>query len=413
MIPGAGPSLPPSVRDGSVAQLEGSPKRKLYRGRNPSRAVSIEDLRAMAHRRLPRFALEYLEAGAGREHALAANLEAFACRRLVRRALVDGAGRDPGVILFGRRIAFPLLIAPTGLNGVFIQDADCRLARAAARSDVPFVQSSMSNDSVEDVAAAAPGLRHWFQLYVCNPPEITEGLVDQAAASGCEALIVTTDAQFFGKRSWSEREQSSKTRLRTAEMLNALLHPRWLATTMLPWGQPRFRNFSRWLPDRCSGIFESAFWIRGHMDRGLDWRRLGHIRERWRGKLLVKGILAPDDAERAAREGMDGIVISNHGGRQIDASVAALDMLAPCRAAAGESMVVLVDGGVRSGSDIVKALALGADAVLAGRAPLYGLGAAGEPGVDRALTILKEEFLLTLGLIGCPSALEVNGSILA
>lgn len=411
MIPGSGPSLP-AARTGSPAQLGDSPARHLYRGRNPARAASIEDLRAMTHRRLPRFALEYLEAGAGREHALAANLDAFRSRRLVRRAMVDAATRDPSAELFGAKLAFPLLIAPTGLNGVFRHHADSALARAATKAGVPFVQSCMSNDGVAEVAAAAPGLRHWFQLYVCNPDEITQGLIDSAASAGREALVVTTDAQYFGRRNWSDREQSSRTRLKAPEAIDAGLHLAWLLTTMRH-GSPRFRNFAPWLPQECDGLFASAYWIREHMDKGLGWDRLARIRDRWRGWLLVKGLVAPEDCTRAFREGTDGVILSNHGGRQLDDSVAPLDMLAACRAAVGDEAVILVDGGVRTGGDIAKALCLGADAVLAGRAPLYGVAAAGEAGVARALTILKEEFVLTLGLLGCPDARDLNAGFLA
>jgi (S)-mandelate dehydrogenase len=270
----------------------------------------------------------------------------------------------------------------------------------------------MSNDGVAEVAAAAPGLRHWFQLYICNPDEITQGLIDSAASAGCEALVVTTDAQYFGRRNWSDREQSSRTRLRGPEAIDAGLHLAWLLTTMRH-GSPRFRNFAPWLPRECDGLFASAYWIREHMDKGLGWDRLARIRDRWRGWLLVKGLVAPEDCTRAFREGADGVILSNHGGRQLDDSVASLDMLAACRAAVGDEAVILVDGGVRTGGDIAKALCLGADAVLAGRAPLYGVAAAGEAGVARALTILKEEFVLTLGLLGCPDARDLKAGFLA
>lgn len=412
MRPGGGPDLP-AERESAVAQIGRSPKRVLYRGRDPDRAVSIEDVRAMAHRRLPRFALEYLEAGAGDEGALAGNLAAFHRWRFVTRALTDVAERDLGVSMFGRRLPFPLIVAPTGLNGVFRHRADSLLAAAAAKAGVPFVQSTMSNDSVEEVAAAAPRLRHWFQLYVIDPPEITQGLIKRAERAGCEALVVTTDAQIFGKRSWDERERRSKTSLRLAEMLDAALHPRWFSSTLLPQGMPRFKNILPWLPEDKKGLFESAFLIRHQMDQGLDWNRVVHIRERWRGRLLIKGLLRAEDVVRAAEIGADGAVISNHGGRQLDWSAAPLDMLPTARKAVGGGFTLLVDGGIRSGGDIAKALCLGADAVLAGRAPLYGVAAAGEAGVTRALEILHAEFDLTLGLLGCPKAEDLDRDLLA
>lgn len=409
----ARPAIRPGAAGRSVAQLEGDPPRRLYRGRNPARAVAIEDLRAMAHRRLPRFALEYLEGGAGSEASLDANIAAFARRRFVRRALVDVAERDCGTDLFGKRAEMPLAVAPTGMNGVFWRDGDCRLARAAKRAGVPFAQSTMSNDAIEDVARAIDGGRHWFQLYVVDPPEITEGLVARARDAGCEALIVNTDAQIFGKRGWSKRLRSSPDRLRARAIADAALHPRWLATTLWPRGVPRFGNFLDVLPAGKRGLFASAFWIRHHMDKALDWDRLKRLRDGWRGIFAVKGILAPADAARAAAMGADAVMLSNHGGRELDWSVAALDMVEAVRAAVGDRLVVTVDGGVRTGDDIAKAVAAGADAVLAGRAPLYGLAAAGEAGAGRALDILHDELDLCLGLLGCPGIGELGPDYLA
>ena len=366
----------------------------------------------MAHRRLPRFALEYLEAGAGHEGALAGNLEAFDRWRFVPRALVDVSTRDLTRQILGQRLPFPLIVAPTGLNGVFWNRADVLLARAAAAAGVPFVQSTMSNEHIQDIAAAAPGLRHWFQLYVAEPPEITRGLIGCAERAGCEALVITTDAQIFGKRSWSERERASRAKLRFGALVDAALHPRWLATTILPQGMPEFKNVLPWVPEDKRGFFQSAFWIRDKLDRGLDWERAARIRERWKGALLIKGLLRADDVSRAVEIGADGVIVSNHGGRQLDWSVAPLDVLPQAREAAGNRIALLVDGGVRAGSDIAKALMLGADAILAGRAILYGLGAAGEAGAARALEILRDEFDLTLGLLGCPRASDLSRDLL-
>lgn len=399
MTPGGGPDFP-AERATAVAQLGNSPRRTLYRGRNPKRAATIEDLRAMAHRRLPRFALEYLEAGAGDEAALAGNLAAFYRWRFLPRALVDVRQRDLGRTLFGRRLPLPLLVAPTGLNGVFRKDADRLLALGAARMGVPFAQSTMSNNSIEDVAATA-GLHHWFQLYVIDPPEITDDLITRAESAGCEALIVTTDAQTFGKRSWDIRGRVKPSILTLREVIDAGLHVRWWSTTLLPRGLPRFANLQRWFPKDKQGLFESAFWTRDHMDVGLDWDRVARIRDRWPRKLLIKGLLTAEDVARAQAAGADGAILSNHGGRQLDWVAAPLDMLPAARAAVGAGFPLLVDGGVRSGGDIVKAIALGADAALVGRAPLYGVASAGTAGVVRAIEILRDEADLTLALLGC------------
>jgi (S)-mandelate dehydrogenase len=367
----------------------------------------------MAHRRLPRFALEYLEAGAGDEAALAGNLAALRLRRLVPRALVDASDRDLGCTLFDEHLPLPLVIAPTGLNGVFRRKADSLLAAAAAGAGIPFTQSTMSNQRVAEVAAAAPRLRHWFQLYVINPPEITDHLIGEAEKSGCEALVITTDAQLYGKRNWAERDAIEPARLRMSTLLDAALHPRWLATTLAPYGTPRFQEFLPWLPSDKQGLFASAFWIRAHMDRSLDWDRVKRIRDRWPRRLLIKGILAPEDVARAVAIGADGVVLSNHGARQLASSVAPLDMVKPTRDAGGDGIALLVDGGIRCGEDIAKALALGADAVMVGRAPLYGLAAAGRDGVARAIEILRQELDLTLGLLGCPRARDLNPDFLA
>lgn len=200
--------------------------------------------------------------------------------------------------------------------------------------------------------------------------------------------------------------------IRFGAILDAALHPRWLAATLLPHGMPRFENVLPWLPDNERGLFESAFWIRGNLDKGLNWDRVSRIRDRWKGPLLVKGLLRADDVARAAEIGANGVVISNHGGRQLDWSAAPLDVLPEARAAAGDRMAVLVDGGVRSGGDMAKAIALGADALLVGRAVLYGVAAAGQAGAERALQILRDEFDLTLGLLGCASASDLTRDFL-
>lgn len=398
MRPGGGPDLP-AERDSAVAQLGRSPKRHLYRGRDPKRASSIEDLRAMAHRRLPRFALEYLEAGAEDEGALAGNLAAFAKWRFVPQALEGAKERDLTRPLFGRDLPFPVIVAPTGLNGVFRHRADSMLAAAAAEMGVPFAQSSMSNERVEAVGRV-PGLRHWFQLYVMERDDITEGLIASAERAECEALVVTTDAQIFGKRSWSARERTDPTSLSPGAIFDAALHLPWLVSTLLPAGMPRFRNFDEWLPEGA-GLFDSAFWIRERMDVGLDWERMKRIRDRWKGPLLVKGVLAADDVVEAAALGADAVVLSNHGGRQLDWAAAPLDMLPAAREAAGDRIALLMDGGIRTGGDVIKAVALGADAVLVGRAPLYGLAGAGVAGTVRALEILKDELDRDLAFLGC------------
>ncbi|HEY3909489.1 MAG TPA: alpha-hydroxy acid oxidase [Stellaceae bacterium] len=409
------PALAPADRTlawASPALLGASPQRRFYTGGNLDRAVTIEDLRAMAHRRLPRFALEYLEAGGEDEAALARNIAALAEWRFLHRSLVDVSRRDVSTVLFGRKTAIPVAIAPTGLNELFWPHADLRLAEAAAEAGVPFAQSTMSNDAMARVGRV-PGLRYWWQLYVFGPAEVRETLIERARNAGCEALIVTVDAQIYGNREWHKRTQVDPKTLTWSAKLDALCHPRWLAAGVLTHGMPRFENVIEFVPEDRRRFFDSAMWIRSQLNRALSWEILARIRERWPRKLIIKGLLSVEDVMRAADIGADAVAISNHGGRQLDWAVAPIDLLPAARQAVGDRMAILVDGGVRRGTDVLKMLALGADAVLAGRAPLYGVAAAGRAGAKRALDILREEIDRDLGLLGVPSIAELNPRLLA
>jgi (S)-mandelate dehydrogenase len=401
-----------TLASASPAVLGRKPRRRFYAGRDLGRAVTVEDLRAMAHRRLPRFALEYLEAGAEDEATLERNLAALAEWRFVHRSLVDVSRRDASIRLFGRDMAMPLAIAPTGLNELFWPHADLRLAEAAAEAGVPFAQSTMSNDPMARVARV-PGLRYWWQLYVFGPEEVRDRLIEEARANGCEALIVTVDAQIYGNREWHKRTMASAKSLSWRDRFDVLRHPRWLAAGMLTHGMPRFENVIEFVPPDRRSFFDSAAWIRSQMDRALSWRVLSQIRDRWPGKLIVKGLLDIDDIARAVALGADAVAISNHGGRQLDWAVAPLDLLPQARAAVGQRVALLVDGGMRRGTDVLKALALGADAVFAGRAALYGVAAAGRQGVKRALEILYEEIDRDLGLIGVTTPAELSPRLLS
>lgn len=408
------PGLAPADRTlawASPAVLGGSPARRFYAGRNLDRAVTIEDLRAMAHRRLPRFAVEYLEAGGEDEASLARNIAALAEWRFLHRSLVDVSRRDVSTVLFGRKTAIPVAIAPTGLNELFWPHADLRLAEAAAEAGVPFAQSTMSNDGMSRVGRV-PGLRYWWQLYVFGPAKVRETLIERARNAGCEALIVTVDAQFFGNREWHKRTQSDPKTLTWIAKFDALMHPRWLAAGVLTHGMPRFENVIEFVPEDRRRFFDSAMWIRSQMNRALSWDILQQIREQWPRKLIIKGLLSVEDVVRAADIGADAVAISNHGGRQLDWAVAPLDLLPAARQAVGERIAILVDGGIRRGTDVLKALALGADAVLAGRAMLYGVAAAGTAGTKRGLDILREEIDRDLGLLGVPSIAALSPRLL-
>jgi (S)-mandelate dehydrogenase len=394
-------------RHTGIPQLGGSPRRRYYAGRRLARAVAIEDLRAMAHRRLPRFVLEYLEGGAEDEATLARERTAYADWRFTPLQLVDVSRRSLATPVLGRASSMPLVVAPTGLNALFWPHADAALAQAAAQCGVPFVQSTMSNDTVEEVAAVA-GLRHWWQLYVFGGDEVWQELLRRVDAAGCEALLLTTNAQIFGNREWSARTRATQTRLSLATAIDAALHPQWLASTLLAQGMPVFRNVIDFIPRAQRGFFESAFWIREHQPKSLSWQTVEKIRQRWRKPFLLKGILHADDVRRALDAGVDGIILGSHGGRQLDWTVAALDLLPAAREIVGDRVPLFVTGGVRRGTDVLKALALGADAVLAGRAPLYGACAAGAPGAVRALEILRKETFDAMGLLGANSVAELD-----
>ena len=395
----------------SPAVLGTSPRRRFYAGTNIEHAVTVEDLRAMAHRRLPGFVLEYLEAGGEDEAALARNIAALAEWRFLHRSLVDVSHRDASTVLFGRKTTIPVIVAPTGLNELFWPHSDLRLAEAAAEIGIPFAQSTMSNDGMDRVARV-PGLRYWWQLYVFGPPGVRETLIERARNAGCEALIVTVDAQIYGNREWHKRTTAGPKSLSWSSKFDALMHPRWFARGILTHGMPRFENVIEFVPKDRRGFFDSAHWIRSKMDRKLSWDTIARIRERWPRKLVIKGLLNVEDIARAAEIGADAVAISNHGGRQLDWAVAPLDLLPAARQAVGDRIAIFVDGGFRRGTDVIKALALGADAVLAGRAVLYGVAAAGKDGAKRALDILREEILRDLGLLGVRSIAELNPRLL-
>ena len=382
-------------------------KRRPFRSGNLSRALNIAHLREVARRSVPGFAFEYVEGGAEDEATLRGNREALERLRLIPRTLVDTSGRHQRTSILGRPANAPLIIAPTGLNGMLHPDGDLALARAAARLGVPFTLSTLSTTRLEDVAKRAGG-RLWLQLYVLKDRAIARDIMQRGSAAGYEALVFTTDANVFGSREWDRRSYRSPGRptLRTA--LDALRHPRWLWRLLVDPGMPRFRNIEAFLPPAAATALGGSTVIPPMFEATIQWDDINWIRQLWRGRLLIKGVLSVADAERAAALGCDGIVLSNHGGRQLDYCVAPIEVLPQVVRAVGERLAVLIDGGFRRGTDVVKALALGAQAVMIGRATLYGLAAAGEPGVDRALGILTSEIDRVLGELGCNSVAELN-----
>ena len=373
---------------------------------------NIADLRDRARRRLPHGIWEYAERGTEDETGMARNRAAFDRVTFRPRVLRGVHAVDTSAEIFGSRAAFPLALAPTGAAGLLWYKGDLALARAAAAAGVPFTISSASTMDLEQIAVA--GGRLWFQLYLWEDRALSYAVVDKAHAIGCEALFVTLDMPVPPNREYIHRNGfGTPFKLNARNTLDVLTHPRWLASVMgrytLDGGVPSQAN----LPDR----------LRARVTKGappgalfkqddLDWDGVKELRDRWPGKLVLKGVLHPEDAERALALGADGVVVSNHGGRALDSSVATIDALPDIVAVLRGKATVLLDSGVRRGSDVVKAVALGADAVLAGRAPLYGLAAAGEAGVTRALDLLRAETARTMAMLGARNLGEVDSTLL-
>jgi (S)-mandelate dehydrogenase len=385
--------------------------RKLYTGADFHRALNIEELREVARRRVPAFAFEYVEGGAEDELTLRWNRSTFERWRFLPNTLVDTSARQQRIELFGQERRSPLVIAPTGLNGMLHHRADAALARAAAAAGIPFTLSTVSNLRLEELPREAKGSL-WMQLYMVNRRDIAEAIIDRAAAAGYEALVFTSDANVFGHREWDKRNYRRPGKLTYANLLDVALHPRWVADVMLPQGIPRFENLVDFLPPEAQSAAGGVQIVPKLFAACITWEDVRWMRERWKGKLLVKGVLSVDDACRARDAGADGIVLSNHGGRQLDGCVTAIEMLPEVAAAVGSELAVLVDGGFRRGTEIVKAMALGAAAVMVGRPVLYGVAAGGEAGARHALEILTSEIDRVLGQLGVNSIGELEPDML-
>ncbi len=376
------------------------PRRRLYRGRDPARAQNIAELREMAARRVPNFCFEYLEGGADDELTLARNRAGYDAITLLPRTLVDVSKRELSCELFGERIAMPAIIAPTGFNGLLAHEGDRALAEAAREAGVPMCQSMVSTVALEEIVAT--GVRHWMQIYPFKDRANLAGVVKRAERAGSEAIVLTTDVPLFGNREWDRRNYRAPMKIDLRNLLDVALHPRWILDVLVPHGMPRFRNLGDFLPPGMDSARNAATFLTSEMDPSLGWDDIRWLRELWPRKLLIKGVMVPEDALRAQALGVDGLVVSNHGGRQLDTCPAPIEMLAAIREAVGPEMTLVIDSGLRRGSDFIKARALGADAAMSGRATLYGLAAGGRAGVARALAILRSEMDRTLGLLGCP-----------
>lgn len=369
---------------------------------------NIADLREKARRRLPLGIWEYLERGVEDETGMARNRAAFDAVTFRPRVLRGVETIDTSAELLGRQAPFPLALAPTGAAGMMWHRGDLALAQAAAKAGIPFTISSASTMDIEQIAEA--GGRLWFQLYLWENRELSFAVVDRAAALGCDALFITLDLPVPPNREYIYRNGfGTPFRLNARNLVDVLTHPRWLAGVMgryaVGGGIPTQAN----LPDRLRAkVTRGAMPGALFKQDDLDWDGVKVLRDRWAGKLILKGILHPADAERAVALGADGVVVSNHGARALDSAIASIEALPPVVSAIGGKISVLLDSGVRRGSDIAKAIALGADGVMAGRAPLYGLSAYGEDGAARAIEILRAELRGTMAMLGARTLDELR-----
>jgi L-lactate dehydrogenase (cytochrome) len=372
--------------------------------------TTIMDLRELARRRVPRAFFEYADRGSYDEVTLRDNQKAFEEIRLRQRVMIDVDQRSLGTTLLGRMVSLPLAIAPTGLAGLQCGSGEILGARAAAATGIPFCLSTMSICSIEQVHAAVAE-PFWFQLYVMRDRGFTRELISRAAQAQCSALMLTADLTVQGQRHREIKNgMSVPPRITLRNIIDVASKPRWVRG-VLSAPSRSFGNLQGRI-DGTTGLTTLAQWIGRQFDPTLTWRDLDWIRELWPGKLILKGIMAAEDAKIAVDHGVDAIVVSNHGGRQLDGAPATIEVLSEIAATVAGRIEVLLDGGITSGQNLLKALALGARACLIGKSFLYGLGACGEAGVIKAIEIIRRELDVSMALTGQRDARAISPSIL-
>ena len=379
--------------------------------RRLARAASVADLRAIARRRLPRGVFDYVDGGAEDERTLAANEAAYAATGWRPRVLNEVAEVDVGSTVLGRPAAFPFVLAPVGFPRLLHPDGELAAARAAARAGLPYTLSTMSSRSIEEVRAVSDG-RLWFQVYAWRDRGLVKEMVERAARAGYEALVLTVDTAVLGRRERDVRRGfSMPPSIGLGTIVDGALHPGW--TWSFVRSEPvRFANVTgSGVADGSTPVVISEF-IHQQFDPALSWADVDWLRSIWDGPVLLKGIARVEDAVRAAEAGVDAVVLSNHGGRQLDGAPATFPLIAPVADALGGRTEIVCDGGVRRGSDILKAVAAGATATMGGRAYLWGLAAAGELGVERVLTWLQADMARTMALLGVTSVGDLDRSLL-
>jgi isopentenyl diphosphate isomerase/L-lactate dehydrogenase-like FMN-dependent dehydrogenase len=376
-------------------------------------AHDIADLREMARRRLPKGIFEFMDRGNGDEVAVANNRAAFERYKLSPRMLVDTSRRTQEITLFGRRQAMPIAIAPTGSAGLTWYQGEIALARAAREAGIPFALATGSMTALEKVAEEAGGTL-WFQVYMWPERSLSHKLIERAKAAGYQALIVTVDTPVPPGREYNLRNGVTiPFRFTRRNVTDVLMHPRWVMNVlmryMLTSGMPRYENYPTEMKQRITALPMGRSMM---VTDSLTWEDLRALRKLWPHPLMVKGILRADDALRAADCGADGVIVSNHGGRAVDSTMAPISLLPRIVDAVGKRITVIVDSGFRRGADVLKGLALGASAVLIGRATIYGTAIAGQAGAARAIEIYRDEIDRLMALIGCSSISELNPDFL-
>lgn len=372
--------------------------------------TSIADLREMARRRVAKAIFDYVDRGSYEEETLRANQADFASLHLRQRVAIDVEKRSTRATLLGEEVAMPVVLAPVGLTGLNWADGEILAARAAERFGVPYTLSTMSILSLEDVAGAV-SKPFWFQLYVMRDRGFAAELIRRAQAAKCSALVLTLDLQVQGQRHMDLKNGLTvPPKLTARNLLDVLTRPGW-ALNVLRSQRKSFGNLEGRIKDADS-LATLSQWIAGQFDPTLSWKDVEWVKSLWGGKLILKGILDPEDARIAVSVGADAIVVSNHGGRQLDGTVSSIRALPEIVQAVGGRTAILLDGGVRTGQSLLKALALGAQGVMIGRAYIYGLGAMGEAGVTAALDILRRELDVTMALCGLRDVREAGPAIL-
>jgi L-lactate dehydrogenase (cytochrome) len=371
----------------------------------------IEDLRELHKRRVPKAFFDYADRGSYTEDTLRANSEDLRQIKFRQRILVDVSKRDLSTTILGEPAAMPLILAPVGLLGMQHGDGEIHACRAAQAAGIPFTQSTMSICSIEDIAAAVDK-PFWFQLYVMKDRGFIKALVERAIAAKCSALVLTVDLQVIGQRHQDIKNgMSVPPEWSLSKLIDFATKPSWVSGVLR--GKRRtFGNLAGHLKV-SEDITALSTWINSQFDTSLNWKDIDWIRSIWPGKLILKGILDVEDAEIAAKTGAQAIVVSNHGGRQLDGAPSSIEVLPEIVDTVGSKMEVMFDGGIRSGMDVMRALALGAKSCMIGRAYTYGLGAGGEAGVAKAIDILAKELTTTMGLCGVNRIDEIDEQVLA